>query len=489
MINPLANADNITASSQGVGTVAGAKKTGTGTASLVPSGSYTGANDKRFTIQCDLAGTVGSGATFRWKTSDTAVGTWEATGVAAVVGTTALGSEGFQINLSAGTMVLNDKWKAWAYAEVGPANLFVNDRDKYWKSGSLETLLTNGDFSTDATSWTPTDCTTASIAGGQSGNCLEITRVANTRQSVFQNFTTIAGEKYRIKVWVKSGTSGNEEAWLRVYDAGTLVESKPTTSGSWVEYELTFVAISTSTRLYLYKNTGTAGTMLFDTVSATLIPSLEIDLGSALAVDTVILADHNLSSTAVVTLAANSSSSWASPPYELDILSAANTDPSVDYISETYRYWKLFFDDVDNTDGFISIGKLYLGTYTQLAKVNINVDWGSIRSNARTRLRSVSVAGKARSKTLSDGEVFPTEYTLAPDADETTLRSIYDYTYKSGRDIYGNDKSIWVHYFNDEEALIFLCECMTDKYDVNYIYLNLKRVILQWREEIMTRVI
>ncbi len=361
MVNPLATADNITASSQGAGTVAGAKKTGTGSATLTSSGAYTGAGDVLVTVQIDALGTGEiASSTYRWKTSDTAAGTWEASGQATGTITITLGSEGLQIIFAGGTgadFVLDDKWQFWAYAGYGPANLFVNDRDKFWK-----------------------------------------------------------------------------------------------------------------------------------TAVATPASNIVIDLGSAQTINTCILADHNLTSSATVTLSGNATDSWGSPSYSLAILSSANTDPSVNYISESYRYWRLLFDDTSNPDGFISIGKLYLGTYTELQKVNINLDWGSVRSNARTRLRNVSNAGKSLAKTLSDGETFPTGYTFAPDADEATLRSIYDYTYKTGATIYGNDKSIWLHYFNDIESLCFLCECMTEQYDVTYSYLDLKKTLLTWRQEIMTRV-
>jgi lysophospholipase L1-like esterase len=133
-------------------------------------------------------------------------------------------------------------------------------------------LDVNSGFDTDATGWTPTGCTLASVAGGVAGNALEITRVSGTTQVAINTFTTVAGEPVMVRYSVKAGTSGNEASriLLRNAPAGTvLLDEGITASGVWQTYSRGPVAVgTTSTYLRAMKNSATAGTMLFDNIIA-----------------------------------------------------------------------------------------------------------------------------------------------------------------------------------------------------------------------------
>jgi hypothetical protein len=353
--NPLANADNITASSQGFGTVAGTKKTGTGSAIMTSSGSYTGAKDLLSTVQIDSLGTgeIGS-STFRWKTSDTAAGSWEATGVATSTSVISL-SNGTQIQFTGGSgadFVLNDKWQFWAYAEFGPANLFVNDRDEYWKSGATTSI------------------------------------------------------------------------------------------------------------------------------------NLVIDMSSATNNTLFVLADHNLTSSATLTLEANATDSWGAPSYTNTI--SPITDPIVEYIDQTYRYFRIVVSDATNTDGFISIGKLYLGTYSEVSAGEIygGANWGPGPVKIRYEVRNEADTGKASARVYAEGYDVPLAYTWLTPSEFATLEALWNYTSNVGA---GSKISVWLHYWYDVEATMWLCE-MISNLPPTYnrggtaTTLNLK-------QEIMTRVI
>ena len=421
-------------------------------------------------------------STFRWKTSDTAAGTWEATGVETASTPTDL-SNGAQVLFTGGNgadFVLNDKWQFRAIATNGIGRLTLNDRDKFWKSADFETLITNGGFDSDTAGWTATDCTLASVAWR-----LEITRTGGAEQIADQDVTTVVGERYRVTAWVKSGTSGNEAYTIGVDGIGT---TAGTSSGAWVKSTFTFTATGTTSTIELIKNTATAGTMLFDEAVILLIPSLELDLGSAVAIDTIIIGDHNLTSAATVTLYGNSSASWTSPPYDFDLLSSANSDPSVDYISETYQYWKYYFDDMDNPDGYISVGKMYHGTYTEFAQENGQINLGSEKTTQINRIRSQSESGKTRRRTLSQQELFTLAYLyldMYGDADLTLLESVFAATYDIDT---GTDTSIWVHYWLDTEAFCYLMECRSDDFSRTYRR-GRKEASLDFIQEAMTRVI
>jgi hypothetical protein len=484
LINNLVNADNITASSQGAGTIRQPKKTGTGTATMTPSGSYTGASNLLYTVQCDGAGTVDSTATIRWKTSATAAGTWEASGVSATSSPITL-SNGVSIQFSAGTLVLNDKWQFPVYAEYGPGKLFLNDRDAFWKSESWENLITNPDFTSNTTGWTATNCTLASIAGGQSGNCLEITRTGGSYQQAKQNITTVVGNKYLAKVYIKSGTSGNEQAILEAWTASGASDTRQTTSGSWVQIELEWIALETTTTIILYKNSATAGTMLFDTCEIYEIPTLTIDLGSAQNFTAIALLDFNASASAVYKVYANSSDSWASPAYTLNL--TESSDPIIEYVDQTYQYVRYEFRDETNSDGFVSVGGLYAGTYSELTGNLKNIPWGSSKADALQFLRNVAESGKANSYVYARFVPFVTQYfPTRTSGDLATLEAVWEATFNIAT---GQRISILIHYFHDESTTLYLCECRSNRFNIEYTNYAHYTVELAWEQERITRTI
>ncbi|MCK4794491.1 MAG: hypothetical protein KAV87_62760 [Desulfobacteraceae bacterium] len=134
---------------------------------------------------------------------------------------------------------------------------------------TADSKVANGGFSADTTGWTPFDCTLASIAGGQIGNCLEITRTGANYQGATQTgMAWIVGKLYKVSVYVKSGTSGDENFRVKVWNGSgydTIINS--TTTSAWVKHTVIFKAKTTVGKLQLQKNTATAGTMLFDEVS------------------------------------------------------------------------------------------------------------------------------------------------------------------------------------------------------------------------------
>lgn len=147
-------------------------------------------------------------------------------------------------------------------------DLFTNDTyTSLTNVGS--NLIVNPGFDSDTSSWTATYCTIASVAGGQAGNGLEITRVSGDQQFAYQEATLVIGKIYKVTTYVKSGTSGNEAFWLSVYNNSISERTYEagTSSASWVQYTIVFRAVNTAATLHLRKYTATAGTMLFDTVT------------------------------------------------------------------------------------------------------------------------------------------------------------------------------------------------------------------------------
>lgn len=148
-----------------------------------------------------------------------------------------------------------------------------HDKGDIVVTGNNHTL--NGDFETDPnTEWTANNGTIASVAGGVTGNCLEVTRSgAGGDQGAIQSYTLDANTTYILSGYVKSGTTGDESFKFIMYNSiSTNIESvEGVSSSSWKPYSVEFTTDNDTTNLIqIRKNTSTDGTMLFDNISVKL---------------------------------------------------------------------------------------------------------------------------------------------------------------------------------------------------------------------------
>ena len=134
-------------------------------------------------------------------------------------------------------------------------------------------LITNGTFSSNTTGWTAEGNTTiASTAGGQSGNCLTITRGTSATQTVKQTYASfVVGKWYKMSAYIKQGTDTGGTMYLRAEGAAvTHYPNSPTftSTGSFVKHSLVFKAETTSYEVMLRGTVDTDGqTILIDTVT------------------------------------------------------------------------------------------------------------------------------------------------------------------------------------------------------------------------------
>lgn len=129
------------------------------------------------------------------------------------------------------------------------------------------TLITNGSFTSDTTSWTAVDSTLASVASGQSGNCLEITETGGTNPGqAYQDVTTIADRPYWLKFYFKQGTSSAGRALVGVSgDTDAYIDTGALTDAAWTYHERVLIPTTTTTRISLLTDDTTATeTSLFD---------------------------------------------------------------------------------------------------------------------------------------------------------------------------------------------------------------------------------
>ncbi|HMA78882.1 MAG TPA: hypothetical protein VKP88_07200, partial [Candidatus Paceibacterota bacterium] len=98
---------------------------------------------------------------------------------------------------------------------------------------------------------------------------------------------------------------------------------------------------------------------------------ITFDFGSAVTADYCAILAHNITSGATVKIQANSSDSWAAPPVDetidIDQVETGTVDDTIlhNFTSSEYRYWRLYIDDDSNSDGYIEIGYIFIGEYTQ----------------------------------------------------------------------------------------------------------------------------
>lgn len=90
---------------------------------------------------------------------------------------------------------------------------------------------------------------------------------------------------------------------------------------------------------------------------------LTFDLGEAKQVRALVLADHNLSDAASVTLMADPAAAWSGPAYSQAL--TVTSPHTCLFLDQTYRYWRIAISDSANPAGVVSLGGLYLGDYFQ----------------------------------------------------------------------------------------------------------------------------
>lgn len=128
--------------------------------------------------------------------------------------------------------------------------------------------VSNGGFDSATTDWTARGTgspSIASVAGGATGNCLEVTSDGALDQGE-QIVTVEVGKMYEFSIRNKHGTSTTGSIYLGTSRVGgEYYTITGLTNGSWAQYTGVFIATTTSCYINLAANG--AGTELFDTVT------------------------------------------------------------------------------------------------------------------------------------------------------------------------------------------------------------------------------
>jgi len=98
---------------------------------------------------------------------------------------------------------------------------------------------------------------------------------------------------------------------------------------------------------------------------------------------------HNLTSGATAKIQAHPTNTWTAP--DLDQAFTWNADSMIVFFTQTTkRFWRFYFDDASNPDGYLNIPRLALGKFLQMPDVEPNFDLPKASSSRK----SVSPSGQ-----------------------------------------------------------------------------------------------
>lgn len=151
--------------------------------------------------------------------------------------------------------------------------------------------------------------------------------------------------------------------------------------------------------------------------------TITIDLGSAQEVKALVIYDHNLTAAATIALKGHTADDWGSPDFSEAV--TFNAAKIVHYLSvaTTKRYWRVEITDAANTDSYIEIGELYLGSYFEPAQsMEINDD----RDNLVLMTTRETVYGIRKHRFFNLRKSFRCEFAQITESDMDSLETLLD---------------------------------------------------------------
>ena len=181
---------------------------------------------------------------------------------------------------------------------------------------------------------------------------------------------------------------------------------------------LTSTAITVLTVAINYPFTNTQDQRLSQQYRTTAVTSQTIilDLGSAKSISTTAIISHNFTPSVSVTIEGNTSNSWPGATSKTIIYNAGMMLNFFTPVS--YQWWRFTISDPTNINGYLSIGRLWLGDY-------LTIDPSSSIDFKITKKRSDRVIhGRGQQKFASKGSTWK-EFNLSfPNTEYAMVDSI-----------------------------------------------------------------
>ena len=172
-----------------------------------------------------------------------------------------------------------------------------------------------------------------------------------------------------------------------------------------------------------------------------------IDLGAAKEIKVMVLQDHNFTSAATLLLEGDDAATFDSDGGSAQFSEAFvwNSEKIIHYLSTatTKRHWRISVTDAANTDSYIEVGEIYLGSYMELSK---NYAKGFSQETEFLRKTNVTPFGVARDRFYNFQKTFEFPFELMLSTDITSLKAL---AASLGSRETGAFKPFW---FNDDSA-------------------------------------
>ncbi len=152
--------------------------------------------------------------------------------------------------------------------------------------------------------------------------------------------------------------------------------------------------------------------------------SYVIDFGEAKNPGALIVGYHNWTQRAVIRLQANVTNTWASPSVNEAV--TWHDKSIVHYVQAErarYRYWRLFVDNIGNSDGFYRAANLYLGRVLELSSVN-----EISRRRRRVSDRKILASGRPSGGALARVSEFSLQWPALSKSDRDAMVALFENT-------------------------------------------------------------
>ncbi|ADK86087.1 hypothetical protein Deba_2733 [Desulfarculus baarsii DSM 2075] len=148
---------------------------------------------------------------------------------------------------------------------------------------------------------------------------------------------------------------------------------------------------------------------------------LTADLGAPALAQAMILADHNLTDQAVVTLLGDDGPNWTAPAFRQAV---AVTRPHLTlFFEQTRRHWRLIMQDPTNPDGHIRASMLHLCAVFRPAR---NFSASHDQTLSAGRVISYNDAGRMTGTTTSLGRAFSLPFNGLDAGDRAGLEAVFN---------------------------------------------------------------
>jgi len=123
---------------------------------------------------------------------------------------------------------------------------------------------------------------------------------------------------------------------------------------------------------------------LFRTSSSTTA-TVVYDAGAAISVDCVNIANHNISSSVTtLKLQGNASDSWGAPSVD-ETLTYSTGIITKQFTGGSYRYWRIHIVDATNSDGYIQIGRAWIGQAYDAPDIGTSITHDKISTSVKSK--------------------------------------------------------------------------------------------------------